>query len=52
MSGKFSEGFSLPGAVQVSNHAEDDAVTPRGLREAGPGARAAPDLSEGARRHF
>ena len=45
---KFLEGFLLPGAVQVTDHAEDDAIAARRVGEAGHGAGAAPHLAEGA----
>src|SRR5262249_31162826 len=48
---KFLEGFSLPGAVQVTDHTEHDPVTAVRIGEAGHGSGAASDLPKGAFDH-
>jgi len=45
---KFKKGFSFPGAVEVRDDPEDDAVTTLTIGKAGHGAGAAAHFAEGA----
>src|SRR5437879_10383597 len=49
---KLLQGFSFPGAVQMANDAEDDAIAARRVGEAGDRPSSASDFSETAFDHI